>query len=295
MRRFEFVEGKSAKFWQAEASGTTFIVEFGRLGTKGQRKEKDFPNEDAAKKELEKKIAEKLREGYSEVATTAGADPAVLHGAKGAQVAPAKLELPTRFAELKEKPTEQAISKATAALAKLAASLGQRSFVTTQAHRRARNALAALGGLNPTNHPALATELDRVLSLTTRSSGTRLSVGRSLELLYELPTQTFERAMAQWTDAKNPPPGIEWLAGEIEALGDAELAFRLGALLLDRPGRSMSSGAGWSRQLKLLLPHLEAHLARNNSSTRKHFAAMNSRGDTFLSARIAQATKMAGG
>ena len=55
MRRFEFVEGKSAKFWQAESVGATFIVEFGRLGTKGQRKEKDFPNEDAAKKELEKR------------------------------------------------------------------------------------------------------------------------------------------------------------------------------------------------------------------------------------------------
>lgn len=291
MRRFEFVEGKSAKFWQAEAVGATFIVEFGRLGTKGQRKEKDFPNEDAAKKELEKKIAEKLREGYSEVATIA-ADAAVPDATK---VAPAKLELPTRFAELKEKPTEQAISKATAALAKLAASIGQRSFVTTQAHKRARNALSALGGLNPTNHPALANELDRVLSLTTRSDGTRLSVGRALELLYELPTQSFERAMAQWADAKNPPPGIVWLAGEIEALGDAELAFRLGALLLDRPGRSMSSGAGWSRQLKLLLPHLEAHLGRNNSSTRKYLEAMNSRGDTFLSARITQATKMAGG
>jgi len=291
VRRFEFVEGKSAKFWQAESVGTTFIVEFGRLGTKGQRKEKDFPNEDAAKKELEKKIAEKLREGYSEVATIA-ADAAVPDATK---VAPAKLELPTRFAELKEKPTEQAISKATAALAKLAASIGQRSFVTTQAHKRARNALSALGGLNPTNHPALANELDRVLSLTTRSNGTRLSVGRALELLYELPTHRFERAMAQWADAKNPPPGIVWLAGEIQALGDAELAFRLGALLLDRPGRSMSSGAGWSRQLKLLLPHLEAHLGRNNSSTRKYLEAMNSRGDTFLSARITQATKMAGG
>jgi predicted DNA-binding WGR domain protein len=294
VRRFEFVEGKSAKFWQAEASGTTFIVEFGRLGTKGQRKEKDFPNEDAAKKELEKKIAEKLREGYSEVAAVS-ADAAAPDGAKGAQAASPKLELPTRFAEVKDKPTEQAISKAAAALGKLAASLGQRSFVVTQAHRRARNALAALGGVNPTDHPGLASELDRVLGLTTRSNGTRLSVGRSLELLYELPTPAFERAMAQWTDAKNPPPGIEWLAGEIETLGDAELAFRLGALLLDRPGRSMSSGAGWSRQLKQLLPHLEAHLARNNSSTRKHLAAMDSRGDTFLSARIAQATKMAGG
>src|SRR5262249_36555896 len=41
VRRFELVEGKSAKFWQADVSGTIFIVEFGRLGTAGQRNEKD--------------------------------------------------------------------------------------------------------------------------------------------------------------------------------------------------------------------------------------------------------------
>jgi hypothetical protein len=69
-------------------------------------------------------------------------------------------------------------------------------------------------------------------------------IRRSLEVLYELPTPAFERAMAQWMAAKNPLPGIKWLAGEIEALGDAELAFRLGALLLDRPEQSMSSGRG---------------------------------------------------
>ena len=30
--------------------------------------------------------------------------------------------------------------------------------------------------------------------------------GCEFELLYELPTHRFERAMAQWADAKNPPP-----------------------------------------------------------------------------------------
>ncbi|WP_155798383.1 WGR domain-containing protein, partial [Sorangium cellulosum] len=67
MRRFEFVQGTSAKFWMADADDRTFIVVYGRLGTAGQRKEKAFPTAEAASRELEKKIAEKLREGYQEV------------------------------------------------------------------------------------------------------------------------------------------------------------------------------------------------------------------------------------
>ncbi|NMO18398.1 WGR domain-containing protein, partial [Pyxidicoccus fallax] len=70
MRRFEFVEGTSSKFWEPELKGSTFIVTFGRIGTSGQRKEKAFPDEAAARREYEKKVAEKLREGYREV--TAG-------------------------------------------------------------------------------------------------------------------------------------------------------------------------------------------------------------------------------
>ncbi|MFP2907409.1 WGR domain-containing protein, partial [Pyxidicoccus sp. 3LFB2] len=72
MRRFEFVEGTSSKFWEPELNGSTFIVTFGRIGTAGQRKEKAFPDEAAARREYEKKVAEKQREGYREV--TAGAE-----------------------------------------------------------------------------------------------------------------------------------------------------------------------------------------------------------------------------
>ncbi len=293
MRRFELVEGKSAKFWQADVSGTTFVVEYGRLGTGGQRKEKDFGNEAAARRELEKKIAEKLREGYSEVA--AGAAAAAPKGAKGAQAASAKLELPPRIATSSSAPPEAALLASVAALSALAASVGRRSFVTAHAHRRARRALRALGGADPAAHPALARELDRVLDLAVREGGPRLSVGRCLELLSELPTPAFERAMERWADAKKAPSSVAWLASEIEALGDAELAFRLGALLLDRPGRSMSSEPGWSRKLSALLPHLQAQLVRRSSSPRKHLGGMDAGGDTFLAGRIAQAARAAGG
>jgi predicted DNA-binding WGR domain protein len=293
VRRFELVEGKSAKFWQADVSGPTFIVEYGRLGTSGQRKEKDFGNEPAARRELEKKIAEKLREGYSEVQAAGAA--AAPKGVKGAQAASAKLELPPRIAAASSAPSDAALLASVSALSALSASVGRRSFMTAHAHRRARRALRALGGADPAAHPALVHELDRVVDLAARESGPRLSVGRCLELLAELPTPAFERAMERWAQAKKAPAGVAWLASEVEELGDAELAFRLGALLLDRPGRSMSSQAGWNKRLAALLPHLQAQLVRRGSSPRKHLGAMDSRGDTFLAGRIAQAAKAAGG
>jgi predicted DNA-binding WGR domain protein/HEAT repeat protein len=66
VRRFEFVEGNSAKFWECSVEGSSFVVTYGRLGTAGQRKEKDFPSPADAHKERDKKVAEKLKEGYVE-------------------------------------------------------------------------------------------------------------------------------------------------------------------------------------------------------------------------------------
>lgn len=289
VRRFELVEGKSAKFWQADVSGATFIVEFGRLGTGGQRKEKDFGNEPAARRELEKKIAEKLREGYQEVRADGGA--AAPKGARGAQAASAKLDLPPRFTASAEPPREEAVRAATSALDALAASVGRRSYMTAHAAKRARNALRALGGADPSAHPALAAALDKALDLAVRDGAPRLSVGRSLELLSELPTSAFERAMQRWAAAGKAPSGVALLTSQIEALGDAELAFRFGALLLDRSGRSASSPAGWSKKLGALMPHLQAQLVKSGSSPKKHLGALDAGQDKFLSARIAQASK----
>jgi len=292
VRRFELVEGKSAKFWQADVSGTTFIVEYGRLGTGGQRKEKDFGDEGAARRELEKKITEKLREGYSEVRTD-GATPAP-KGAKGAQAASAKLDLPPRLKASAGPPSEVAVRWAATSLDKLAIAVGRRSFVTAHATRQARRALSQLGGVDPAGIPIVAAALDRVLDLAVSDGSPRLSMAHCLELLSELPTVAFERAMERWAAAKKAPAGVALLASEIEALEDAELSFRLGALLLDRPGRSASSPAGWSRRLAALLPHLQAHLARRGSTPKKHLLSLDPRGDEHLAARIAEAAKTAG-
>jgi len=67
MRRFEFVDGTSNKFWEVEVKGKTLNVSFGKIATKGQSKLKDFATPEKANAEMEKLIREKTRKGYLEV------------------------------------------------------------------------------------------------------------------------------------------------------------------------------------------------------------------------------------
>jgi uncharacterized protein (TIGR02996 family) len=69
MPRFEYRDGKSAKFWTITLQERIFTVQFGRIGTQGQTHRKEFADEAAARKEHDKLIAEKLRKGYVEIAT----------------------------------------------------------------------------------------------------------------------------------------------------------------------------------------------------------------------------------
>ncbi|HEX6707739.1 MAG TPA: DUF4011 domain-containing protein [Albitalea sp.] len=65
-RRFECTEGGSRKFWQIDRQGIEVTVVFGRIGTQGQTQLKQFANEQRARQEVDKLIAEKLRKGYIE-------------------------------------------------------------------------------------------------------------------------------------------------------------------------------------------------------------------------------------
>ena len=68
MRRFEFNEGTSNKFWEVDVKGNTLTVTFGRIETKGQSKTKDFSTPEKATAEMEKLILEKTNKGYKELA-----------------------------------------------------------------------------------------------------------------------------------------------------------------------------------------------------------------------------------
>lgn len=90
MERYELVEGKSSKFWEASVSGVTLKIRYGRIGTQGQTKDKDFSTAADAEKEKQKLVKEKTGKGYLLVAN--GEAPAAagvsLERAVQEQVAP---------------------------------------------------------------------------------------------------------------------------------------------------------------------------------------------------------------
>jgi predicted DNA-binding WGR domain protein len=66
MRRFEFIGGNSAKFWEVDCRDNTVTVRYGRLGTDGQSQTKDLETAARARQHADKLIAQKLAKGYTE-------------------------------------------------------------------------------------------------------------------------------------------------------------------------------------------------------------------------------------
>jgi uncharacterized protein (TIGR02996 family) len=92
MRRFEFRDGKSNKFWEIELDGTAFRTRHGRIGTAGRETRKPFGSAASAAKQVESAIASKLKKGYVEV-----------DGATPAEAKPAEAEPATPIAALERK------------------------------------------------------------------------------------------------------------------------------------------------------------------------------------------------
>ena len=65
-RRFEFVAGNSAKFWDVTQADQQVTVHYGRIGTAGQTQTKSFPSPDAARRHAQQQIDSKVRKGYVE-------------------------------------------------------------------------------------------------------------------------------------------------------------------------------------------------------------------------------------
>jgi uncharacterized protein (TIGR02996 family) len=72
-RLFEFHEGSSDKFWEITLDETAHTVRYGRAGTDGQSKIKDFPTVEKAKASYDKLIKQKAAKGYVEVQNKADA------------------------------------------------------------------------------------------------------------------------------------------------------------------------------------------------------------------------------
>ena len=66
-RRFEFVSGSSAKFWEIANNNREVTVRYGRIGSNGQTQTKSFTDPAAAAQHADKQVAAKLAKGYREL------------------------------------------------------------------------------------------------------------------------------------------------------------------------------------------------------------------------------------
>jgi DNA ligase 1 len=64
VRHFEFVEGKSSKFWEISRDGCEVTVRYGRIGSPGTTNVKTLADSAAAQRHAEKLTAEKMEKGY---------------------------------------------------------------------------------------------------------------------------------------------------------------------------------------------------------------------------------------
>ncbi|MEU3608592.1 DUF4132 domain-containing protein [Streptomyces sp. NPDC035033] len=89
MRRWEHAGDGAGKFWEAGAEGTAVTVRFGRIGTAGQTRRKEFDTPGAAEAYLLKTIGEKERKGYAAAGAAAPAPAAAPRAAATPAAAPA--------------------------------------------------------------------------------------------------------------------------------------------------------------------------------------------------------------
>jgi predicted DNA-binding WGR domain protein len=73
MRRFEFVEGSSSKFWEIEQTDAAVTVRYGRIGAAGTAQTKTHADAAKARVEADKLVREKVAKGYVEQGVAAGA------------------------------------------------------------------------------------------------------------------------------------------------------------------------------------------------------------------------------
>ena len=74
-RRFEFITGNSAKFWELTVAGSDVTVRYGRLGTGGQTQTKSFADASKAQKHADTLIACKLAKGYRKTTAVSAIQP----------------------------------------------------------------------------------------------------------------------------------------------------------------------------------------------------------------------------
>jgi predicted DNA-binding WGR domain protein/DNA polymerase III delta prime subunit len=63
----EYRRGGSSKYWEISVEGNAHTVRFGRIGTRGQSRTKEFPDSSAARRDAERLAGSKRRKGYTDL------------------------------------------------------------------------------------------------------------------------------------------------------------------------------------------------------------------------------------
>lgn len=92
MRRFEFTDGDSNKYWEIAIAEAALTVRFGKMGAGGTSKTKPFDSVAAAEAEAAKLIREKLRKGYREVSSSPAESPSQTAGNNAFELSAFELE-----------------------------------------------------------------------------------------------------------------------------------------------------------------------------------------------------------
>lgn len=71
-RYFEFVDGKSSKFWEVLVDGSALETRHGKIGTDGRITRKSLASPKAAEEQRDKLVAQKTKKGYVERGGSAG-------------------------------------------------------------------------------------------------------------------------------------------------------------------------------------------------------------------------------
>jgi predicted DNA-binding WGR domain protein len=98
VRRLEYSDPKSKKFWEVSVSGKAVTVRYGRIGADGRAQTKAYGSLAAAMAAAEKQIAEKLKKGYREI-----------RGSRTKRVAPLKKSSSTSAKSKKAKTKRAAV------------------------------------------------------------------------------------------------------------------------------------------------------------------------------------------
>lgn len=84
-----YTDARSNKFWRARTEGSTLHINYGRVGTSGQKSVKELASAEAAAAALTKQADGKRRKGYVDQGDAAPAGPAAAEAAPAADAAPA--------------------------------------------------------------------------------------------------------------------------------------------------------------------------------------------------------------